>query len=162
MQRALHRNSSTCVEQTCSRRSHRRPGRKHLHMRGANLAKQPIRRLGGETSPHAWSKPSVMGMYPLVFRNISTCVEQTSSLSRTLPMSWKHLHMRGANSLSQLPSKISVETSPHAWSKLRRVRDSSMQMGNISTCVEQTQKLHQYQKQFEKHLHMRGANSSVS
>ena len=138
MQRALHRNSSTCVEQTCSRRSHRRPGRKHLHMRGANrFASDPLDK-DLETSPHAWSKPFGRLIQMILTGNISTCVEQTHTGPETSGHHKKHLHMRGANRMKLDAQLIEMETSPHAWSKLLVPVAKQNLRRNISTCVEQT------------------------
>ena len=54
------------------------------------------------------------------------------------------------------------ETSPHAWSKLRVVESKGCDVGNISTCVEQTHQKDCCHKRQEKHLHMRGANSFMN
>ena len=73
------RNISTCVEQTrfygllCMRH------KKHLHMRGADMALGMITRMVEETSPHAWSRPFGLRKQLERFGNISTCVEQTTN-----------------------------------------------------------------------------------
>ena len=50
----------------------------------------------------------------------------------------KHLHMRGAGEQRRDAAKLSVETSPHAWSRLAKNELIEIITGNISTCVEQT------------------------
>ena len=51
-----------------------------------------------------------------------------------------------------------IETSPHAWSKLGQDAQHGVLVGNISTCVEQTSLLPCQTSFIWKHLHMRGAN----
>ena len=46
--------------------------------------------------------------------------------------------MRGANPFEEADKKTWRETSPHAWSKLSSISKSLFEIGNISTCVEQT------------------------
>ena len=77
----IHGNISTCVEQTSGRRGQAGQGRKHLHMRGANLVLQRCNGCNGETSPHAWSKHCHRGDAEMRGGNISTCVEQTATSS---------------------------------------------------------------------------------
>ena len=131
-----------------------------------------------ETSPHAWSKPRRNILENLDTRNISTCVEQTHFSGWLQGRLWKHLHMRGANRAPPGRTPATPETSPHAWSKRLLRPDPRQVPGNISTCVEQTQRkssaLRDFRNistcveqtlqkpnddpQIEKHLHMRGAN----
>ena len=86
--------------------------------------------------------------------------------------------MRGANRAPPGRTPATPETSPHAWSKRLLRPDPRQVPGNISTCVEQTQRkssaLRDFRNistcveqtlqkpnddpQIEKHLHMRGAN----
>ena len=49
-------NISTCVEQTGGIALKTTTDKKHLHMRGANIATNPVQHRIQETSPHAWSK----------------------------------------------------------------------------------------------------------
>ena len=132
------RNISTCVEQTMSYNQAERQIKKHLHMRGANLLLSGIVLMIIETSPHAWSKPDCR--------------------SASAPPSWKHLHMRGANDFGTQSSGRTLETSPHAWSKLFPSSCIRRFIGNISTCVEQTEHWTFDKNPDEKYLHMRGAN----
>ena len=97
-------------------------------------------------------------MFASLIRNISTCVEQTYQHSAENAQTGKHLHMRGANSFRHHPVLRSLETSPHAWSKLCRCSCVSLCHRNISTCVEQTRKGIRDELPTRKHLHMRGAN----
>ena len=46
--------------------------------------------------------------------------------------------MRGANELGDRFKTAELETSPHAWSKLRHDVVAFSVIRNISTCVEQT------------------------
>ena len=152
------RNISTCVEQTTGNRLSGRIGQKHLHMRGADGCRLAEEAGRVETSPHAWSRPLPAGCRDRHSRNISTCVEQTTSASSLRVGPWKHLHMRGADLRRSIDYSRVVETSPHAWS--RRGRDPHAVQGrrNISTCVEQTKRLRSAARPLEKHLHMRGAD----
>ena len=93
----LPRNISTCVEQTCFSKWFCQYRWKHLHMRGANLFGAQYIHGTAETSPHAWSKPLSSSWQECIRRNISTCVEQTSSDVFICKVFEKHLHMRGAN-----------------------------------------------------------------
>ena len=136
--RSLGGNISTCVEQTGVHGLRRGVEEKHLHMRGANPLRNPLRIQPIETSPHAWSKRYRPTDGKTVSGNISTCVEQTNIVGKS-----KILHM---------------ETSPHAWSKLNKTLERIRQGGNISTCVEQTTSSRMTTISTEKHLHMRGAN----
>ena len=70
------RNISTCVEQIALLCRHRRKGRKHLHMRGADLSTVQVTGAVVETSPHAWSRFPTKIKIKNKRRNISTCVEQ--------------------------------------------------------------------------------------
>ena len=127
-------------------------------MRGANISK--VRRAipSPETSPHAWSKHKRLVHLLDLTRNISTCVEQTTSRIRTRAAGQKHLHMRGANHREAVAKCYELETSPHAWSKQHEKTPSETKGGNISTCVEQTTTAKALPTWKEKHLHMRGAN----
>ena len=127
-------------------------------MRGANCRFHQRTRTRPETSPHAWSKPSVLERIFPLSGNISTCVEQTFQPCMTCPFLQKHLHMRGANKLRLLKGDMSKETSPHAWSKQCGMILIKTSNRNISTCVEQTLQLFFKRLRREKHLHMRGAN----
>ena len=86
-------------------------------MRGANDFLLQVLIAEVETSPHAWSKHLHAEGSFSDFRNISTCVEQTKSEFKPGRESKKHLHMRGANQCNAWAAMISLETSPHAWSK---------------------------------------------
>ena len=92
--------------------------KKHLHMRGANRVPDTFDDFWMETSPHAWSKPLRDEVHRAGAGNISTCVEQTFMINSQGLGDRKHLHMRGANSVTLNVEASSKETSPHAWSKL--------------------------------------------
>ena len=66
--------------------------------------------------------------------------------------------MRGADDLHHAALAAELETSPHAWSRLRQHSGLKVGIGNISTCVEQTVKWTRSFSQRWKHLHMRGAD----
>ena len=74
-------NISTCVEQTYLRCEANTLTQKHLHMRGADRRCRQGRRHPSETSPHAWSRLCGLNLLRLLIRNISTCVEQTTTKS---------------------------------------------------------------------------------
>ena len=132
-------NISTCVEQTFSRCRHTFQSWKHLHMRGADhFISVPCGHCAG---------------------NISTCVEQTFIRYLSMRPNRKHLHMRGADLSVTLLHIITLETSPHAWSRRHRGRRGLNIIRNISTCVEQTLSSIASSDWQEKHLHMRGADS---
>ena len=67
--------------------------------------------------------------------------------------------MREANAEDCSMGGRTQETSPHAWSKRKRVWDSQEGLRNISTCVEQTTDRWSTCFPYKKHLHMRGANT---
>lgn len=69
-----------------------------------------------ETSPHAWSKLKEESDQWGFQRNISTCVEQTSRSEHSRPQSWKHLHMRGANTTKSCLFALNIQyiESPYA------------------------------------------------
>ena len=127
-------------------------------MRGADSYQHVLLLDDEETSPHAWSRLRNDGPVGLISRNISTCVEQTSSHTTPTSTGWKHLHMRGADTLRYFPMTFPRETSPHAWSRQLQVDSIAGLVGNISTCVEQTSLLSSRHLYIEKHLHMRGAD----
>ena len=135
--RLTRRNISTCVEQTLPPECSKGPREKHLHMRGADLV-SPFNLLASiETSPHAWSR-FITTHHPVAcIRNISTCVEQIKTRSNKFILSWKHLHMRGADTFLLTLKAAVAETSPHAWSRWRMWNGRTRNDGNISTCVEQ-------------------------
>ena len=132
--------------------------KKHLHMRGANRTRTVKHPLHLETSPHAWSKLFVPLCQVGIYRNISTCVEQTWSADRNSTPRRKHLHMRGANHVEHDDGVADLETSPHAWSKQPVPFGALTSRRNISTCVEQTPQNSYTAGIIKKHLHMRGAN----
>ena len=138
IQMILTGNISTCVEQTHTGPETSGHHKKHLHMRGANRMKLDAQLIEMETSPHAWSKLPQLVRDEFHRRNISTCVEQTLPRPLIRYLSWKHLHMRGANIDGILYGYRHDETSPHAWSKLPNIQRQSASNRNISTCVEQT------------------------
>ena len=111
-------NISTCVEQIEARSSPCAPGRKHLHMRGADPKVVLAPLLCRETSPHAWSRSKIFENPLTIPRNISTCVEQIAAGRRAAQSCRKHLHMRGADAVSPGVDLDNQETSPHAWSRL--------------------------------------------
>ena len=130
-------------------------------MRGANLQRHQACLLRSETSPHAWSKLTVISKHRPIDRNISTCVEQTSRIGSSSTSPRKHLHMRGANSGYVGFNSYFLETSPHAWSKLHLAVILCLLLRNISTCVEQTERHEHRYADKQKHLHMRGANPTM-
>ena len=95
-------NISTCVEQTSGTSRNGVWMQKHLHMRGANFRPHEGSYPSPETSPHAWSKHGIHDINQESCRNISTCVEQTTPLSKLDIIDKKHLHMRGANLIGGL------------------------------------------------------------
>ena len=111
-----------------------------------------------ETSPHAWRKLHICFVISVSYRNISTCVEKTDSLESSSIFLRKHLHMRGENWLRPVKTSLNLETSPHAWRKPMGLKPTGTMMGNISTCVEKTEKHKVLRRILKKHLHMRGEN----
>ena len=113
-----HAWSRSPVEQITIRHKRGIICEKHLHMRGADFYLSSLRLFATETSPHAWSRSCFCMERHLVPGNISTCVEQISADSLGSASCWKHLHMRGADLVNTAFIFTSVETSPHAWSRL--------------------------------------------
>ena len=118
--------------------------------------------IGGETSPHAWSRLNLKSIPQVSNRNISTCVEQTRTRNSLDRSTQKHLHMRGADPDKLIHIRLIMETSPHAWSRPQSATDSDLAGRNISTCVEQTLSSNYYEERRRKHLHMRGADRMES
>ena len=131
-----------------------------------------------ETPPHTWRK------YDLVFfsrrrgRNTSTYVEKIRFRPSMHACLWKHLHIRGENSL--LFSRIVTiekhlhirgenfktlidyfrlaETPPHTWRKCGDGPDNLSDYGNTSTYVEKIPPENRSEYSLKKHLHIRGEN----
>ena len=131
-------------------------------MRGENLTRMCTWGWSVETSPHAWRKLYISKRIRICAGNISTCVEKTLPSFRMYQRHRKHLHMRGENSPIVVMPRFCVETSPHAWRKHvgRAVKCASVR--NISTCVEKTDCTPQGRRLLQKHLHMRGENTTKS
>ena len=79
-------NISTYVEQTGNPYLRPPVHEKHLHIRGADLFRVRDVCLFIETSPHTWSRLSLVHLSALHLRNISTYVEQTRSQGQ--PKCW--------------------------------------------------------------------------
>ena len=131
-------NISTCVEKTTKIFDFITGTKKHLHMRGENVAYESVALGDKETSPHAWRKLFIDVVLLHLRRNISTCVEKTCRNKHLLNGHEKHLHMRGENA--------SEDTLPCPSGR------------NISTCVEKTRITSSWMMYHKKHLHMRGEN----
>ena len=134
-------NISTCVEQICFTSRFPESTEKHLHMRGADTYDPHDEFDEEETSPHAWSRCRHDLVIQLFMRNISTCVEQIAIKELEAKDNKKHLHMRGADTGARYAGSIVRETSPHAWSRSMGLHPWALQVGNISTCVEQIPRL---------------------
>ncbi len=133
---------STCVEQTV-------PGllglpgiTVHLHVRGADLSSRSI--------------------LALLRRFISTCVEQTNAAASDSMAAAVHLHVRGADLCSSCSLLPPSGSSPRAWSRLlqRSIRAGVNRF--ISTCVEQTESTVMVSSVIAVHLHVRGADLTIS
>ena len=131
-------------------------------MRGADGKNVRRRLIAEETSPHAWSRSVNQLRADLEARNISTCVEQIICPLSPSRCTWKHLHMRGADSSSSSHWPCRGETSPHAWSRCLHRDGDAEKVGNISTCVEQIATCPHRPSERRKHLHMRGADGEGS
>ena len=72
---------------------------KHLHIRGENFFSLANAVSAKETPPHTWRKSS-LGFFQLMrTRNTSTYVEKILQRSVRKRFIWKHLHIRGENSV---------------------------------------------------------------
>ncbi len=88
---------STCVEQTIGSSSCAPRRTVHLHVRGADIFADVTALAAIGSSPRAWSRRNGEQQRGDHVRFISTCVEQTSSLSGAAGGSTVHLHVRGAD-----------------------------------------------------------------
>ena len=70
-----------------------------------------------ETPPHTWRKSCNPEDFQLVHRNTSTYVEKMArDFARCLDC-WKHLHIRGENTIKFFSTDTNLETPPHTWRK---------------------------------------------
>ena len=95
--KALGRNTPTCVGKTAWLEHAGCVLEKHPHVRGENWDLDRAKRAGLETPPRAWGKPQRAPRRRSDCRNTPTCVGKT--LPRKLPSSLmrKHPHVRGEN-----------------------------------------------------------------
>ncbi len=153
---------STCVEQTIAGRLLRCGHAVHLHVRGADLRVLwvEVDLLG--SSPRAWSRLGEKLGDWRGKRFISTCVEQTCRPCATSgPMS-VHLHVRGADGAWHEVSAVAFGSSPRAWSRPCFFGRDAFGYRFISTCVEQTPCVTQFSVYPSVHLHVRGADDTIS
>ncbi len=156
---AQYGNTSTCVEKTQAADRFYRLLKKHLHVRGEDAQREGEADTSLETPPRAWRRQSVVSSTVHRLRNTSTCVEKTSFSTSISEPNWKHLHVRGEDSMHTAPAARQTETPPRAWRRPDTSPESIKKMGNTSTCVEKTLSTGRDARPTWKHLHVRGEDS---
>ena len=112
-----HGNTSTYVEKIRYRIPLRHRARKHLHIRGENIAASRRFARNKETPPHTWRKFAFWCDFSGCSGNTSTYVEKMSPKASTVVLLEKHLHIRGENQQSKISRPLEEETPPHTWRK---------------------------------------------
>ena len=90
--------------------------------------------------------------------NTSTYVEKMNRRDSYARPSWKHLHIRGENSVTATTRSTGGETPPHTWRKFLCSTLDKNFLGNTSTYVEKIHQSEQSNCLAKKHLHIRGEN----
>ncbi len=135
-------------------------------------------RTAKETPPLARRKRAVREEDFAFDGNTSACAEKTNVLKIYSYFIWKHLRLRGENSLQSELDALSIETPPLARRKLlpttrieMAIRNTSAcaektlswqnhweDYGNTSACAEKTTSKNHFSDPGRKHLRLRGEN----
>ena len=115
-----------------------------------------------ETPPHTWRKYTPLDFKRFFTRNTSTYVEKIDDVEPAHEWLQKHLHIRGENSSLTTTLPIIQETPPHTWRKYRLGRSNCAAWRNTSTYVEKISPLKKLSAFLQKHLHIRGENTSAT
>ena len=131
---------------------------KHLRVRGENVSRASVPRAPVETPPRTRRK-QYFG--PVGFnnsRNTSAYAEKTLVVLVHQIADWKHLRVRGENSMIKNVCGLSLETPPRTRRKPTTVPIGSMFSGNTSAYAEKTERKKEGIRKTWKHLRVRGEN----
>ena len=93
-------------------------------------------------------------------RNTSAYAEKTALYMIRLLSIWKHLRLRGENSLKHQPAKVRLETPPLTRRKRIGSSCSDLKGGNTSAYAEKTGLYRLRALRNRKHLRLRGENAT--
>ena len=154
-------NTSACAEKTAARHSRRSRRRKHLRLRGENVRSRKNGVKVEETPPLARRKLVSCASAASRVRNTSACAEKTTPVTKSPKKTWKHLRLRGENLLKKSRQNRDEETPPLARRKPWNIDNVATHCRNTSACAEKTLCNQISRLVQEKHLRLRGENSSI-
>ncbi len=137
--RIPHRFTPTCVGNTAGRRTARKVGSVHPHLRGEYDRRVGHCRAGHGSPPPAWGIQDAMTLGAVYVRFTPTCVGNTSTGDPPVYLLSVHPHLRGEYVLPLLLNRPSAGSPPPAWGILRAPLAPALASRFTPTCVGNTE-----------------------